>query len=331
MELYEFACPELMRGKKILYVHGFASSGQGGTVKTMRLLLPEAEIIAPDLPVSPLESLSLLKKICANDQPDLIIGTSMGGMFTQQLRGFDRIAVNPAFHLADTILKNNGLGRQEFHSPRKDGQSSFMVTKGLLEEFREASSGCFAPDDEPWRIYGLFGIRDSLVDCFDEFASHYPLAIHFDGEHYLDDHTFLRSVMPLIRRIDDRQEGREKKIIAISMEDTLLDTRNGDALGIAVKAFDKLCENYDCQIIASFDHNHPEAFARKLQWADSHIGVPAWGKVIALNAKELLLADYLIDRSEDNDGFMGTVILFGSEQFHGWEEILDYFSRLGGQ
>ena len=110
MELYEYARPGLFAGKKILYVHGFASSGASGTVGRIRLLLPQATVIAPDLPVDPFAAIDLLKELCAAEQPDLIIGTSMGGMYTEQLAGFDRICVNPALHLADTILKNNGLG-----------------------------------------------------------------------------------------------------------------------------------------------------------------------------------------------------------------------------
>ncbi len=42
MELYEYARPGLFAGKKILYVHGFASSGASGTVGRIRLLLPQA-------------------------------------------------------------------------------------------------------------------------------------------------------------------------------------------------------------------------------------------------------------------------------------------------
>ena len=40
--------PDIMKGKKILYVHGFASSGQSGTVTLLRTLLPSATVIAPD-------------------------------------------------------------------------------------------------------------------------------------------------------------------------------------------------------------------------------------------------------------------------------------------
>ena len=67
--------------KTIIYIHGLSSSGASGTAKTLQLLLPEFKVLAPDLPIDPNESLSLLLKICKELQPDLVIGTSMGGMF----------------------------------------------------------------------------------------------------------------------------------------------------------------------------------------------------------------------------------------------------------
>ena len=70
----------MMQGKKILYVHGFGSSGQSGTVKRIREALPETTVIAPDLPLPPQEAIALLRDTCQKEQPDLIIGTSMGGM-----------------------------------------------------------------------------------------------------------------------------------------------------------------------------------------------------------------------------------------------------------
>ena len=47
-------------------------------------------MVAPDLPLEPEEALDLLQKVCEQEQPDLIIGTSMGGMFSEILRGYDR-------------------------------------------------------------------------------------------------------------------------------------------------------------------------------------------------------------------------------------------------
>jgi hypothetical protein len=56
--------PDIMKGKKILYVHGFASSGQSGTVTLLRTILPSATVVAPDLPIHPHEALELLQSIC---------------------------------------------------------------------------------------------------------------------------------------------------------------------------------------------------------------------------------------------------------------------------
>lgn len=359
MELYEYARPDLMAGKKILYLHGFASSGQNGTVKAMGVLLPETEIIAPDLPVEPQETMRMLKALCEERKPDLIIGASMGAMYAEQLRGFWRILVNPAFMLADTILKNNGLGRQEFHNPRRDGQTSFLVNKGLLESFREVSSHNFEglPDDadspdaygacseDQKMVYGMFGIHDTLVTgTFELFSRHYPNAIRFDGSHYLDDSVFLHSVLPIIGRIDDMQEKRSKPVMLISLTDTLMDVKNGEAHGLepesmepygsAVKAFAKLSRHYTPYVLISNSYNAPERLPALFRWVERRLGVPAWDRVIVSGKKDMVLGDYLIDRYPERlstGDFMGTVLHFGEEPFKTWEDVLTYFDRLGGQ
>ena len=81
--------PQIFKGKKIMYVHGFGSSGQSGTVTRIREVFPNATVIAPDLPIHPEEAMALLRQLCQQEQPDLIIGTSMGGMYTEMLYGYD--------------------------------------------------------------------------------------------------------------------------------------------------------------------------------------------------------------------------------------------------
>ena len=359
MELFEYARPDLMSGKKILYLHGFASSGQNGTVKAMGTLLPNAQIIAPDLPVDPHETMQMLRELCEKEKPDLIIGASMGAMYAEQLRGFWRILVNPAFMLADTLLKNNGLGRQEFHNPRRDGQTSFLVNKGLLEAFREVSSHKFEglPDNvddpdffgdcnaEQELVYGMFGVHDELVTgTFELFSKHYPNAIHFEGTHYMDDSVFLKSVLPVIERIDDIQEKRSKPVMLISLTDTLLDMKNGEAHGLsvedmepygsAVKAFAALSRHYTPYVLISNSFNEPERLPALYRWVEKKLGVPAWNRIIVTNRKDMVLGDYLIDRYPERlatGDFMGTVLHFGEEPFKTWEEVLTYFERLGGQ
>ena len=329
MELYEYARPALFAGKKILYVHGFASSGSSGTVGRIRLLLPKATVIAPDLPLDAQEALQLLKDLCAREKPDLIVGTSMGGMLTEQLAGFDRICVNPALHLADTILKNNGLGKQEFHNKRQDGQTSFMVTKTLLEGYRAVTDQRFSTL-EPDRVYGLFGTRDTLVNCFEEFAARYPKSIHFDGEHQLNDHAFLWSLLPVMQWIDDSQEGRTRRTILVELDGVLRDKRNDLPVGEAVRVFHQLAERYDLYIFSREDPNHAERWGDPVRWAETHIGVPAWNRVLVGNHPELLMTDYFLTR-ESCDGFPGTVLHFGEDPLRTWADVQTFFDRLGGQ
>ena len=330
MELYEYAMPGLMAGKKVLYVHGFASSGQTGSVHTLRLLLPDAAIIAPDLPVEPAAAMDLLMEVVRDETPDLIIGTSMGGMYAEMLYGVDRIIVNPAFQLADTILKNNGLGRTEFHNKRADGETSFLVTKTLLEHFREVSSHCFGKAEEDReRVFGLFGTRDNMVHTFDLFHDHYPQAIHFDGEHHLNDSVIVHSILPVIRWIDDRQNGVSRPVIFISLSDKLVNHSSGMR-----GAVETLCRNYDVHILASIDYNTPEKCEEVFHWCESNLGVPVWNRVEICNHKNLTLSDYLIDAEPELNGgqdFMGTLVHFGSDDFKTWEDVLVFFSRLGGQ
>ena len=330
MELYEYARPGLMAGKTILYVHGFASSGQTGSVHTLRLLLPDAAVIAPDLPVEPEEAMTLLRSVVASEKPDLVIGTSMGGMYSEMLYGIDRIIVNPAFQLADTLLKNNGLGRREFHNKRSDGETSFLVTKTLLEHFREVSSRCFsrAVEDSD-RVFGLFGTRDNLVHTFDLFREHYPQAIHFDGEHHLNDSVIVHSLLPVIQRIDDRQNGVSRPILFISLSDRLVNHSSGMR-----GAVETLCQKYEVHIVASVDYNCPGKCEEVFRWCEDNLGVPVWNRVEICNHKNLILADYLIDAEPETAGgqdFMGTLVHFGSDAFKTWEDVLIFFSRLGGQ
>ena len=85
---------------KIMYFHGFGSSHASGTVEILRRELANDEIVAPDIPVDPVEALPYLTALCQTENPDLIVGTSMGGMYAQQMRAYRRVLVNPAFTMS---------------------------------------------------------------------------------------------------------------------------------------------------------------------------------------------------------------------------------------
>lgn len=116
---------------KIIYIHGLSSSGMSSTATNLRALLPECEVLSPDLPIAPDKAYDMLCRLCNEEQPRLLIGTSMGGMFAQQVRGYRKILVNPAFHVS--AFMRTQLGIREFLNPRQDGATHYEITPDLCD------------------------------------------------------------------------------------------------------------------------------------------------------------------------------------------------------
>lgn len=187
---------------KIIYFHGFASSGATGTAESLRRMLPEVEVISPDIPVDPSEALPFLRALCEQEKPDLIIGTSMGAMYAQQMFGYKKICVNPAFNMS-TLSKVFRTGEHKFLNGRKDSQKTFKITKEIIQKQnmmeRQQFKGITPFDRE--NTYGLFGIHDTTVNCYDLFKKYYTKAQRFDGEHHLNEKALRTAVVPLAKTI----------------------------------------------------------------------------------------------------------------------------------
>ena len=195
--------------RKILYLHGFGSSGASGTVEILRREFwsrPEAGgravVVAPDIPLDPLVALPMLEELAYEEMPDLIIGTSMGGMYAQQLRGFARICVNPAFWISrkyDILF----VGKHRWMNRRKDGETEFHVTKETIAHFQEMEARQFdgITDDDRTLCHGLFGDEDEVLSAETRpvFERHYPGMSHvFPGGHRLNAQVVSRTLLPFI-------------------------------------------------------------------------------------------------------------------------------------
>ena len=170
--------------KKILYLHGFGSSGASGTVELLRRefwdrvdAAHRATVVAPDIPLDPLVAMPMLEELAFDEMPDLVIGTSMGGFYAQQLHGFTRICVNPSFWLSrkyDVLY----VGKHKF-----DG-----VT-----------------DDDRTLCHGLFGDEDTILSSETRplFEQHYPGMSHvFPGGHRMNTEVVTHTLLPFIRELN---------------------------------------------------------------------------------------------------------------------------------
>lgn len=170
--------------------------------------------MSPDIPVQPELALQALKRLATFLSPDdIIVGTSMGGMYAQLFRGWRRILINPSFHTSVHLSEKIGQ-RCPFHTKRQDGATDYEVTDKLVKKFQALEAQQFDPKfgvigkrtDDPSQVQAFFGRNDTVVNCKDEYLEHYSRFTDFDGEHRLDPETTLRLIIPAIHQLIDEEE-----------------------------------------------------------------------------------------------------------------------------
>ena len=194
---------------KVIYLHGFSSAGSTGTAVHLRNYLYQeygVSVLSPDIPVMPSEAMVFLKQLMETERPDLIIGTSMGAMYAETLKGFRRICVNPSFQMSKLLTFRHLNKNVEFRNVRQDGAVSFKVDKQMVSEFKEIETnqtlkGVTA--EEKKLVWGLFGKDDPVVNCQKEFVKAYGKSQFrvIEGEHSLTQAMMKRDLLPLVKEI----------------------------------------------------------------------------------------------------------------------------------
>ena len=187
--------------KTIVFLHGFGSSGATKTADYLREKLTDTVVISPDIPLEPKVALRELNKLCHDVNPDVIIGTSMGAMYAQQMHGFRKILVNPAFHVSQIMRQN--LGINKFTNPRKDGETEFNITGWLCDDYEIMEKyqflGITAYDKA--HTYAFFGTEDTLVNGYEEYLKYYGNATQYPGGHSLLQKWVKAYVLPCVQKL----------------------------------------------------------------------------------------------------------------------------------
>lgn len=205
----------------IVYLHGLSSSGNSNTANKLRELLPDDNVVTPDIPVQPDKALASLHSIVNKLPKDntVIVGTSMGAMYAQQLNGYRRILVNPAFQVSELLRENEGK-KLPFFSQRQDGATEFTVTSELCEQFEEMEARQFDNANSTDEVIALFGNEDTTCDCFEEYTRYYRYYHRFDGGHRMNDRIIAGTLLPLIewmkKHSDFRHLHEEETVVSFN-------------------------------------------------------------------------------------------------------------------
>lgn len=191
--------------KKILFLHGFTSSGACAIAETLKAELSGvAEIVAPDLPLHPYEALDMLQDMCGSSCFGLIVGSSCGSFYGQQLvrfTGVPAILVSPFFRMTEFLKPR--LGVHAYKSPRADGRQEFEITPELVDEFasmEEHQFDCYNEFNRD-RVWGMFGSLDNLAHFRDVFLKYYDTTLDYDGPHTMTAENVRRELVPAIQRM----------------------------------------------------------------------------------------------------------------------------------
>ena len=191
--------------KKILFLHGFFASGSCPMALALcDALEGRAQVLTPDLPMSPHDALSLIRSLCDREQPDLLVGNSCGAFYAQQVApivGIPALLGNPHFGMSRFLQER--IGHCSYKSPRRDRHQELEITPELVEEFRSIEAHQCSCYNEYYRdkVWGLFGEQDTLCSYESLFRKYYGQSYRFPGHHTPSEGEVRTWYLPLIQKM----------------------------------------------------------------------------------------------------------------------------------
>lgn len=188
---------------KILYLHGLGSGANSATASKLakHFINDNIEILAPELPIMPRDAFNFILELQKTEQPNIVIGTSLGGFYARYLHGPFKILVNPAL-LPTDIINAIGYGTYQFFSPRQSGEKSFIIDETFVDQLKEIadSQDGFIDDEALAETFALFGNNDTVISNYNIFKNIYreDNAKYIEAEHRLTDKNIEHDLIPLI-------------------------------------------------------------------------------------------------------------------------------------
>lgn len=150
-----------------LNIHGFGSSGANSKAAALAKNFPDHELISPDLPPDPLESLEIIDSIIikSKNRPLILQGSSMGGLYSLIMHfryHVPALLINPA--LTPTTLVRNRLGEIYKFS----NGDSILVSQEHVNRFaiveKELHESIANKGIAKGQVLALIGEQDELLD-----------------------------------------------------------------------------------------------------------------------------------------------------------------------
>ncbi|MFT7824240.1 MAG: YqiA/YcfP family alpha/beta fold hydrolase [Sulfurimonas sp.] len=183
---------------KILYLHGFASCGEGNKSKTLREYFGNEEVCAPDLPHSPEEAIAYLCDLIETQNIKQLIGSSLGGFYATYLAEKFKISavlLNPSVVPWKTLALYTGWQKRFCDGKRFEFKESYLRQ---LEQLKV----------EPVRgdYLVLLQSGDEVLDyqIAKEYYSKHRVIVEYGGNHRFENIADYLPMIERYRRVDER-------------------------------------------------------------------------------------------------------------------------------
>lgn len=156
---------------KIVYFHGFGSSGGGAKAQALRDKFGEDNVWSPDLPLDAREVTSMVADYVrsTDDYPIIFTGTSLGGFYANYFaQKFDCpcVLVNPAINPGKSLTRAIGEHRNY------DSGLTFELTQQHLDRWTSMADSI--ADDVNGALINLFVALDDEVIDADQMLAAFP-------------------------------------------------------------------------------------------------------------------------------------------------------------
>lgn len=192
---------------KIIYLHGFASTGNGTKARALGARFGDERVVAPDLPIDPRQVVALADALVRAEggHSVLLVGTSLGGFYASYLSQrwqLPCVLVNPSMAPSQTVGRRLGPHRNLVTGAEFEVLPDFANTWARMETE--------VADRQDSTLVNLFLAQDDDVLPYAQTLQRIPAAVFQcvtpDGGHRYEMHwnKVMDRIAAILRQRDTR-------------------------------------------------------------------------------------------------------------------------------
>jgi predicted esterase YcpF (UPF0227 family) len=173
----------------ILYIHGFASCGNGNKSSILKQFFGEDKVLSPDLPPEPKEAIKFLSNLIEKHSVKMLVGSSLGGYYSIHLaekHDLKAVLINPALRPFESL--NALVGKIRRYCDGFEFEWKREYIRQLID--------LFTPKVEFSRYLVLLQTGDELLN-YEEAVNRFrcsKVVVEYGGNHRfenLDDYLYM--------------------------------------------------------------------------------------------------------------------------------------------